>query len=165
MAYPEYIDERATGFFRNFLVGKSHGDAGSSYKTSWNSQCGAKPTKMLKMPGRPVCAYCGNEALPLQPYIPYDDYGIKGYTCVCKGAMDEVEWEKTKAEMEERHKKESREMEKAAPVPDLQVKKDIVARMMTKVQKAKTESELEYAMEALRNFKEEEKEELRQPSW
>lgn len=37
MAYPDYIDERAMGFFRNFLVGRSHGDNGSSYKTSWDS--------------------------------------------------------------------------------------------------------------------------------
>ncbi|BDU13383.1 hypothetical protein [Escherichia phage phiWec190] len=163
MAYPDYIDERATGFFRNFLVGRSHGDGGSSYKTSWDSQCGAKATKTLKMPGRPLCAYCGNEALSLQPGIEHGDYDIKGYTCVCKGAMDEADWVKEKAEMEERHRREVYEMEKRMPIPDLQVKKDIVAKMMEKVQKAETEQELNRAIENLRNFKEEK--ELREIMW
>ncbi|QYC52606.1 hypothetical protein [Salmonella phage SSBI34] len=85
--YPEYVDERAKGYFRIGYTGRN------DYRYHWDSQCGAKETLMIVDAGTPICAYCGNRGLPLQPNIQYGDYDTVGHTCVCKDAMDSLEVE------------------------------------------------------------------------
>lgn len=88
MAIPDYCDPRAEKNFTRGLVGISHGDNGSAYRYSWDSQCGQKKTTMVDG----YCAYCGNRGLPLQPLIDiYRDFTVLGHTCICKDAMDELE--------------------------------------------------------------------------
>lgn len=85
--YEDYVDPRAYKFFR--FSGSSH----SETLYSWDTQSGAKPTKVLKSDTHmPVCAYCGRRGLPLQPNIAmYRDYDVTGHTCACKEAMDEID--------------------------------------------------------------------------
>ena len=91
MAIPEYCDPRARRHFSSGFVGKTHGENGTGYKTSWDSMSEASPTAVHILDSdRCYCAYCGQRAFPIQR----EDYSVYGFCCVCKDAMDEVEWPK-----------------------------------------------------------------------
>lgn len=154
MAIPDYADERSYDRFSRGFVGSSHGDDGSNYRSSWNSQCDAEPTKMIHMRSRPVCAYCGNVGFPLQPHIErFRDYEVTGYTCVCKGAMDEVEWKHDLCEMEKKHREELQALERCEPKSNPDVIKNIITRLTSKLEKAETMWEVEKILEELRAIK------------
>lgn len=156
MAIPDYADERSYDRFSCGLVGSSHGDNGSSYRTSWNSQCDAEPTKMINTYNRPVCAYCGNVGLPLQPNIErFRDYDVVGYTCVCKGAMDEEEWRHELSEMENNHYEELQALKRRKPRTNPDVIKGIITRLTSKLEEAKTMSEVQHILEQLKAVNEE----------
>lgn len=129
MARPEYADERSYKFFSHGFVGGSHGDNGSSYRTDWDSTSeGLHATAVhTSRACNPVCAYCGNRALPVQKDLGYSGlrshnrYIDMGYSCCCKGAMDEREYVAVREAMLERHHLEIQELEKAAPEPSSEV--------------------------------------------
>lgn len=151
MAIPDYADERSYDRFSRGFVGSSHGDNGSSYRTSWNSQCDAEPTKMINTYNRPVCAYCGNVGLPLQPNIErFRDYDVTGYTCVCKDAMDEVEWRNEMTALQNKHHKELQALKCREPKTNPDVIKRIITRLTSKLEEAKT---LDEAKAILEKFK------------
>lgn len=127
MAIPDYADPRSHQFFSNYYVGSSHGDNGASHRWDWDSSAdGAEPTLVLP---NDKCAYCGNRALPIQAglrrgrvgYHDDRDYSVTGYTCCCKGAMDEVEHRAKVRELEDRHSQEMAALAKQAPKPDPKV--------------------------------------------
>nr|DAY73729.1 MAG TPA: Protein of unknown function (DUF3090) [Caudoviricetes sp.] len=156
MAIPDYADERAFNRFSKGFVGSSHGDNGTSYRTSWNTQCDAEPTKMILTHGRPVCAYCGNMGLALQPNIErFRDYDVVGYTCVCKGAMDEEEWRHELSEMENNHYEELQALKRREPRTNPDVIKGIITRLTSKLEEAKTMSEVQDILEQLKAVREE----------
>lgn len=155
MAIPDYADERAKGRYRTGFVGKTHGDNGSSYRTDWDSQCDAEPTKMILTSGRPVCAYCGNRGLPLQPYIPHNDYDVTGYTCVCKGTMDEEEWRHEITEVENKHYEEMSAIKRRAPQTNPEVIKNLVKGLTERMEQATTMSEVKRILEQLKAVEEE----------
>ncbi len=136
MAIPDYADERSYKYFTRGFVGSSHGDDGSSYRMSWNSRCDAEPTKMIQgICYHPVCAYCGNQGLPLQPYIDtHRDYTITDYTCVCKSAMDEVDWRQQVAELENKHHEEMSALNQSQPKPDLSIVKNILKKELAEAE-------------------------------
>lgn len=156
MAIPDYADERSYGNFSRGFVGSTHGDNGSSYRTSWNTQCDAEPTKMILTYGRPVCAYCGNMGLALQPNIErYCDYDIVGYTCVCKDAMDEAEWRNEMIALQNKHEEEIQALKCREPKTNPDVIKRIITRLTSKLEEAKTMSEVQDILERLKAVREE----------
>ena len=155
MAIPDYADERSHDFFSTGLVGKSHGDNGSAYRTSWNSQCDAEPTRMIRAGYRPVCAYCGNAAMPLQPNIQrYNDYEVTGYTCCCTGAMDEVEWRHELTEMENNHAEELRALQRREPPTNPAVIKRIVGSLTQALTNAEDMHEVRRILEQIQEIRE-----------
>lgn len=154
MAIPDYADERSYNYFSRGFVGSGHGDNGSSYRIDWNSQCDAEPTKMIKTYNRPVCAYCGNHGLPLQPNIAYyGAYEVTGHTCVCKDAMDEVQWREELKELENKHYQEIQYLKQREPKSNPDVIKGIVKRLTSKLEKATTVSEMQDILEQLTAIK------------
>jgi hypothetical protein len=131
MAIPEHADPRAHQFFERGFVGKSHGDEGQhGWKYSWRSTTeGLHPTAIHTCNRlSPVCAYCGERALPIQHDAGYQAehrghrrYTDKGFTCCCSGAMDERDYVALRNTMLERHEQELEELESAAPVPPLHI--------------------------------------------
>uniref|UniRef100_A0AAU6W4M0 Uncharacterized protein n=1 Tax=Pseudomonas phage Cygsa01 TaxID=3138529 RepID=A0AAU6W4M0_9VIRU len=129
MAIPDYADDRARQFFDRGFVGQSHGDEGQNgWRYSWNATAdGLHATAVHTCDRlRPVCAYCGEHALPVQKELPYSDrhssrYIDKGYTCCCSGAMDERDYVALRETMLQRHAQELEELESAAPVPPLHI--------------------------------------------
>lgn len=91
MAIPDYADPRAHKHFSEGFVGTSHGDPGrNGYKTSWDAVSEAKPTSTMgTVATRRYCIYCGQRAFPIQHAVGSEPHG---YACVCKDAMDEVDW-------------------------------------------------------------------------
>lgn len=155
MAIPDYADERAFNRFSKGFVGSSHGDNGTSYRTSWNTQCDAEPTKMILTHGRPVCAYCGNMGLALQPNIErFRDYEVVGYTCVCKGAMDEEEWRQEMTDMENKHYEEMQALRRHAPKTNPDVIKGLIQKLTNRLEEATTMSDVERILEQLKEIKE-----------
>lgn len=128
MAIPDYADLRAHKFFERYFVGETNGENNSCYKTGWDSTSGAKPTQYVTYNDghSRACSYCGNRPFPIQSNIGDD---ISGYSCVCKAAMDEVEWQAKLHELELRHAKERHELCKTAPQPDPKVLVNIVTKV------------------------------------
>lgn len=124
MAIHDYADERAYKFYSHGFVGNKHGDNGTNYKTSWNSTSeGLKPTKVYKPTScREYCVYCGNTALPIQNL----DYDVIGYTCCCKGAMDEVEYDQALKELKKKQQQELYQFQQNAPKAPEEVKMKVL---------------------------------------
>lgn len=114
MAIPEHADPRALKHFDKCFVGTSHGDNGTGYKTSWNSLSDAVPTECIAFDNgySHICAYCGLLPYPIQTHVGSE---VTGYSCICKEAMDEVEFKVALAEMRLRHQQELLELGKTAP--------------------------------------------------
>lgn len=160
MAIPNHVDDRALNRFRRGFVGSSHGDNGSAYRDSWNSQCDAEPSKMIMTSGRPICAYCGNTGLPLQPNIDrYGDYDIVGYTCVCTGAMDEEEWERERCEMENNHHEERRALERRKPKTNPDVIKGIIHALTAQLAEATELQDVRRILAKIQKIREEDEDE------
>lgn len=154
MAIPDYADERSYRNFTRGFVGSTHGDNGSSYRTSWNTQCDAEPTKMILTYGRPVCAYCGHEGLPLQPYIEEGDYQVYGYTCVCKGAMDEEAWQQEQATLISNHQKEMELLLERKPKTNPAVIKGLINTLTRRLQEAETLDDVNTILDKLKSIHE-----------
>lgn len=92
--YEDYVDERAYKFFNQSY---SSGGWGPSFNTQHED---LRPTTVFgSRSGRPVCAYCGKPAMPIQKNIKYGDYDTTGHTCVCKAVMDDREIDDKVAEI------------------------------------------------------------------
>lgn len=92
MAIPEYTDPRAHKHFQIAYVGRSSEGNVNGYSQSWDSMSGASPTSVFNVGKASYiyhCAYCGKRAFPIQNP---DNYDTVGYCCVCKDAMDELEY-------------------------------------------------------------------------
>ena len=124
MAIPDHCDDRARKFFYQGLVGKSHGEDGTSYRTSFsNDHEDLQPTKVYHSHrSRPSCVYCGKAAYSIQGNIP-DCYEVTGHCCVCKDAMDEIEHRAKVEDLKWRHQVELEELAKQAPQPSPHVRK------------------------------------------
>lgn len=160
MAYPDHMDERAVSRFRRGFVGSTHGDDGSNYRTAWDSECDAEPTKMIITSGRPICAYCGHVGFPLQPNIAGKDYDIIGYTCVCKGAMDEEEWRQEMRDMENKHYEEMQQLKRRAPKTNPDALKGVIHALTAQLADAKTLYDVERILENIQRLKIEEGEDF-----
>lgn len=59
------------------------------------------------------CPYCGEEMFPIQGYLAQgiDDYRTTGYCCICQGARDELEYQRKRIELEQKHAKELRDLD------------------------------------------------------
>jgi hypothetical protein len=91
MAIPEYADPRSHKHFSKGFVGTSHGDGNTGYRTSWDAISEAKPTSTMGIHAHTrFCVFCGNRAFPIQSCVGADPHG---YACVCKEAMDEIDWQ------------------------------------------------------------------------
>jgi hypothetical protein len=91
MAIPDYADPRSHKHFSKGFVGISHGDGNTGYKTSWDAISDAKPTSTMGIHTHTrFCVFCGNRAFPIQSCVGADPHG---YACVCKEAMDEIDWQ------------------------------------------------------------------------
>lgn len=137
MAYHDHCDERAKKFYERGFVGSSHGDDGTSHSTSWSSRNKElKPTKCLSTNRITICAYCGNQALPIQHNIELDirrsNYDITGYTCCCTSAMDEIEYQVKLEELFDRHNQEVDELEKLTPKISEEVQVKLLAKLHEK---------------------------------
>lgn len=125
MAIPDHADKRAHRFYYSGFVGSGHGDNGSSRSTSWDSMHeDLKQTAVVThLNGNPMCAYCGNRALPIQDP---DTYHVHGHTCCCKDTMDELEWRVSYSNLLAEQLAARKELEKAAPV----INKAVLQRLM-----------------------------------
>lgn len=77
----DYADPRAKKFVRYFHDGEPYFE---------NDHKDLIPTKTIAIGHYDYCVYCSNQALSIQSNIPFS-YEITGKTCICKGAMDEIE--------------------------------------------------------------------------
>ena len=135
MAHPGNIDERAKKFFNYGFVGERHGDPGlNGYRYSWDSDAeGLRKTQVFQCSnGVAWCAYCGDKAYPIQDTSRHN-WPVVGHTCVCKGAMDEYDWQRAKEEMLARHAEEEAEHFKLRPVAPKPVLARIVKGIQTKL--------------------------------
>lgn len=125
MPIHEHADKRALRFYSTGFVGTGHGDNGTSRMTHWDSMHeDLRPTAIvMHVTGIPVCAYCGNRALPIQDSVSFNTHG---YTCCCKYTMDELEWRKAYSELLESQAVVRKALEENAP----KVNKQIIQRLM-----------------------------------
>ncbi|HBT8980400.1 TPA: hypothetical protein MCM29_005139 [Klebsiella pneumoniae] len=154
MAIPTYADERSYNRFRKSFVGSFHGENGSSYRMYWSPECNAQPTKMVFSSGAPICAYCGHEGLPLQPYIEEGDYQVYGYTCVCKGAMDEEAWQQEQATLISNHQKEMELLLERKPKTNPAVIKGLINTLTRRLQEAETLDDVNTILDKLKSIHE-----------
>ncbi|MFJ3388843.1 hypothetical protein [Lysinibacillus sp. NPDC086135] len=101
-----------TKFYSRCYIGKGIDGADEyGYTYSWNS---SHPelveTKTVKISRYTYCAYCGENANPIQAGLVGDgrDYSVTGYTCSCncKGSQNEVEYFKELEELKQKFYKE-----------------------------------------------------------
>lgn len=79
------IDQRAHKFFnRNFTGGQ---DRSYYFDTDHEKLI---QTTYIQNGSNDICGHCGDKCYPIQANIP-SSYDTTGYTCICKGAMDEVD--------------------------------------------------------------------------
>lgn len=111
----KYADERAfnRGLINYGYVGENNGDCGvNNSKVASINDCNVLPTKVTTIGNYSYCFYCGRVARPIQnKIIKFEDYSITGYTCVCKGAMDEYEMREKVAELTTERNKYNREVD------------------------------------------------------
>lgn len=62
-----------------------------------------KSTHFIRIGNTYYCPYCGEEMYSIQYK---ETFSIIGHCCICQGARDEIEYEKRKKELEEKHKNE-----------------------------------------------------------
>lgn len=130
--FEPHVDERAKKFFR---FGYSGSDRSRYYFNTQDE--GLRDTRMITSRHYyPTCAYCGHRAYSRQPDIKYDDYDVKGYTCVCKGAMDELEIRDEIERVEDAAKKAVYELKKCLPGVNREVLKKILEAKTEKALKS-----------------------------
>jgi len=123
----EHVDERAWKFF-------SYGYSGE-YSYHWKSTSeGLRPTAVLQCGYTyPVCAYCGRQALPIQGEHRGPDgswgstsYYDRGHCCVCKDAMDELEYKDKENEIRDKMNQLISDLRKVSPAVNPEVVKALV---------------------------------------
>lgn len=133
---PEYCDPRAEKFYSWVYSGTR---TASGYHWSWSS-CHEElqPTAVHSFGhNREICAHCGNRALPIQKRHSINfgstSYIDRGYTCVCKGAMDECEWRAKWVELKAKHEEEEAELLKSQPQLSKEVCANVVNARLTEI--------------------------------
>lgn len=127
---PDYCDERARKFFRRGFDGSPEGII--YFDTDHEL---LRETKTLN---GEICCYCGNRALAIQAnlrsknrlHIPKSDYDVTGWTCCCKSAMDEYDFQDQVKALEARHRAEFMELLDAAPTQNQEVIQKYVERVL-----------------------------------
>lgn len=111
----DYADDRAKDMVSQGYVGSGHGNYGGnkqyliSFDTSYPD---ARETQTIKISRHHYCSYCSRLALPIQSEIyTKNNYKVTGYTCVCKGAMDEIQMQKDIKEVNNKLQKFKNECE------------------------------------------------------
>ncbi|QEM41000.1 hypothetical protein TQVEPAJM_CDS0073 [Pseudomonas phage VB_PaN_phPA-Intesti] len=152
--FPAHCDERAERFFSRVFVGKSvRGADKYGYTYSWNSRhADLQPTSTLQQRGAHSCSFCGRAALPIQNsgdrFAGYD-YSVTGYTCICSGAMDELDWIVQAQRMKKRHQEEVEEMLLQRPVPPKDVRQELTKNRLMRLLSDVENSNLVSAMRLL----------------
>jgi len=130
MAIPDYADERAHKHFSRGFVGEKHGENGTGYRVSWSSTSGAHPTSVHQIDNtRCYCVFCGNRAFPIQT----DDFGITGHACVCKDAMDELEWRGEYQSLLNEQCRAREALKKKVPIPKKEALLSVITRKFDSV--------------------------------
>lgn len=142
--YPAHADPRSHKLFHRVYVGPTqHGKLRyggcpvdvNGYTMSFdNRDKSLKSTAMLG--NRQICVYCGHQTFSRQPHIDdmIPDYRVVGYTCICKGAMDELEYLDSKEQMEIRHRQELAALEKSKPKESMDVKKRFIENYLNNLE-------------------------------
>lgn len=60
-------------------------------------------THYIIIDGKHYCPYCGERMFPIQDSLTFM---VRGYCCICQGARDEIEYEKKKKALEQKHEEE-----------------------------------------------------------
>lgn len=120
MAIPDYADPRSHKHFSQGFVGRSHGDPGKGgYKMSWDAISDAKPTSTIGTSDHTrYCVYCGNRAFPIQFSVGGN---VAGFCCVCKDAMDEVDWIAKRDALIAEHNVALRDLDRQAPKRNMEI--------------------------------------------
>lgn len=135
--FESHVDERAKKFFK---LGYS-GPGRSPYHFDTQDE-GLRDTRMITSRHcYPTCAYCGHRAYSRQPDIKHGDYDVKGYTCVCKGAMDELEIRDEIQRVEEAAQQAVQELKKCLPRVNAEVVKKILDSKTKKALKSLEEED------------------------
>jgi hypothetical protein len=113
MAIPAHADPRSHKHFSRGFVGSKHGEDGTGHRISWDSTSGAQSTSAIQT-GRfnHTCIYCGHNMYPIQRDIGMD---VSGFACVCKDAMDELEWREQYTQLLAKQKQDRQLLAAAAP--------------------------------------------------
>ena len=67
------------------------------------------PTHLIFIGNERYCPYCGNKMFHIQRDIGRD-FRTVGYTCICQGARNEIEYEEKLKALKEKHKAEISEL-------------------------------------------------------
>lgn len=130
MAIPDYADERAHKYFYRGFVGSGHGENGTGYRLSWSSTSDAKPTSVHRVDSNhSYCVFCGNRAFPIQN----EHYAVTGYSCICKDAMDELEWQFEYQILLNEQYQAREALKKKAPVPKKEALLSVVSRKVEEI--------------------------------
>lgn len=116
----ENADPRAYKFYSYYFTGEEH-------RWMWDT-CAEElePTKIIDVGYRNLCWYCGGPAKPIQRHYSFhpmvgSTYRDAGYTCDCKGAMDELDFNARVTVLKEEHKQQMGRLMKEAPKQDPEV--------------------------------------------
>ena len=167
-----YADERAKHMISEGFVGNGHGNYGilNQYSVSFDtSHPDARPTETVKIGSFHYCAYCSRPALSIQAGLANKKcglgsglhssaYAVTGHTCVCKGAMDEVQMNNDIKELNDKLEQQKRDCENEIQklkmshiLSNPNTAEDLVQRIVSnKLSKMKTIQELtEFAKELI----------------
>ena len=98
--------ENIKSYFQRVYCGKNSGIGGMRYSVDTTSRS-LKPTHKINIYGRNYCPYCCTEMIPIQHHRTLS---VIGYFCLCQGALDELEYNEKKAELEKKHEEEITEL-------------------------------------------------------
>ena len=96
----EPTNETRKYFSRGWISDKDH-------DYFWNStHKDLQPTKAIEISNSHYCPYCVSRMFPIQN----NNLDVIGYTCLCDGAIAELEWKAEDKALRERHEKEIYEL-------------------------------------------------------
>lgn len=94
-------------YFKRYYVGV-HGVDGHAYHFD-NLSENLVPTHIMWIGNTPYCPYCGHKMLAIQDDMVHH-FRVIGYTCICQGARNEIEYEAKLKELKEKHEQEISEL-------------------------------------------------------
>jgi hypothetical protein len=106
---PKHCNKRAKKFFKWGSRYNGKNESGYRYSTTHEE---LEPTRTASIDGKEYCIYCGNPAYSIQANINrFNNYDVTGHCCICKNAMDEIDYRKEKEELQTKHYEEKEELD------------------------------------------------------